>query len=132
MSVVRVLLIDDEADLLDLCSMALEGEGHQTVAISEVTRPAVLDAFERFDPQLVLLDLVMPRVSGEQVARWLRGQPGHPAPPIAVMSALSDGEVRARHLGAQAFLAKPFSEQQLLAALREATRRAPDLEVRSR
>jgi CheY-like chemotaxis protein len=84
-------------------------------AISEASKGEVLQAAERLSPQVVLLDLMMPRVSGEEVARWLRAHPRLGRTPIVVMSALSDAEVRARHLGADGFLAKPFSIEALLA-----------------
>jgi DNA-binding response OmpR family regulator len=121
----RVLLIDDEEDLLDLVKMVLEDEGHQIDTVPVATREAVLAAAERLRPEVVLLDLVMPGASGDEVAGWLRSVPGLPPFSILVVSALSDAETRARHLGAKGFLAKPFTMEGLLEAVEKLDRTLP-------
>lgn len=103
----RVLVVDDEPDILLMLRIALETEGHDpTLAADGESALARLDD-ESFD--CVLLDLMMPVMDGLEVMNRLRGRPH--APPVVVFSAKSsiDDMVRAFESGATDYLLKPFS-----------------------
>ncbi|MGZ3479291.1 MAG: response regulator [Myxococcaceae bacterium] len=111
----RVLVVDDDPDILDALSEILEVEGYE-VQRARNGREA-LQRLERGLPDLVLLDLMMPVMDGWEFARSLS-----PAarPPIIVLSADRNVSSRAREIGAVEWLAKPFELAQLLAAVRRA------------
>jgi two-component system, chemotaxis family, chemotaxis protein CheY len=111
----RVLVVDDDPDILDALSEILEVEGYQ-VDRARNGREA-LQRLEHKLPDLVLLDLMMPVMDGWEFARSL----GPDArPPIIVLSADRNVSVKAREIGALGWLAKPFELSELLAAVRRA------------
>lgn len=109
-----VLIAEDEASLRSMLQLALRSEGYDVV-LCEDGEAAIttLERLERVD--IALLDLRMPRLSGQEVLTWIRRHPRYAALPVVTMSAFSDdlqaAEIRAR--GASAFLPKPFSLVQL-------------------
>jgi two-component system chemotaxis response regulator CheY len=111
----RVLVVDDDPDILDALSEILEAEGYD-VQRARNGREA-LQRLEHMLPDVVLLDLMMPVMDGWEFARSLS-----PAarPPIIVLSADRNVSTRARELGALEWLAKPFELSDLLAAVRRA------------
>jgi CheY-like chemotaxis protein len=128
-SMARILMINDEADLLEVCGMILEGAGHSTESVAHANKPQLLQAVERFDPQLILLDLIMPVATGDEVSRWLRAHPRASTVPIVIMSALADAGARARHLGAQGFVGKPFTDEELIQVVEQTLRTQESVEV---
>jgi DNA-binding response OmpR family regulator len=111
----RVLVVDDDPDILDALSEILEVEGYQ-VDRARNGREALQQLEQRL-PDLVLLDLMMPVMDGWEFARSL----GPDArPPIIVLSADRNVSVKAREIGALGWLAKPFELSELLAAVRRA------------
>ena len=106
-----VLVVDDDSLIRNGVADFLELEGYRTVR-SANGREAVR-AIENSLPALVLLDMRMPELDGWGVAREL-GKRGIVVP-IAVMTAASDAEAWAREIHADAFLAKPFHIEDLLA-----------------
>jgi len=116
----RILLINDEPDLLEMCGLVLEGAGHEAVSAFGDSHALQLAHAENERPDVVLLDLVMPRVSGEEVFRRVRRSPDTARIPIVIMSALPDGEEITEEIGADAFLEKPFDPDALLAAVSKA------------
>ena len=72
-------------------------------------------------PELILMDIQLPKISGLEATRQLRGDPRTAAVPIIVITsfALSGDEQRAKDAGATAYLAKPYSPRELLAKIRE-------------
>lgn len=113
----RVLLINDEADLIDMCEIVLEKHGHATQHTLAPYDMGELAALAEWRPELVLLDLVMPSAPGEDVLQRLRGLPGMADIPVIVMSAIPDGAKRAEAMGAIAFLEKPFDPDGLMRAV---------------
>jgi CheY-like chemotaxis protein len=116
----RILLINDEPDLLEMCELVLEGAGHTAIRAFGDTQALELVHAANSRPDVVLLDLVMPRVSGEEVFRRLRRAPETEHVPIVVMSALPDAEEIAEEMGAESFLEKPFDPEALLTAVERA------------
>ena len=109
----RVLVVDDDPDILDALSEILEVEGYR-VQRARNGREA-LQRLEQGLPDLVLLDLMMPVMDGWEFARSL--DPGA-RPPIIVLSADRNVSAKAKEIGALGWLAKPFELSELLAAVR--------------
>lgn len=109
----RVLVVDDDPDILDALSEILEAEGYD-VQRARNGREA-LQRLEQGLPALVLLDLMMPVMDGWEFARSL--DPGA-RPPIIVLSADRNVSAKAKEIGALGWLAKPFELSDLLAAVR--------------
>ncbi len=107
----RILIVDDEVDLVEACTMALEREGY---SVDGTTNPGeALASARRSPPDLVMLDWIMPGGDGGAVLSQLRADATTAHTPVLVVSALPDGDTRARSAGADAFLAKPFDADQL-------------------
>jgi DNA-binding response OmpR family regulator len=118
----RILLIDDEHRILNFVSRALRAEGFdvETAPSGEAGIRAALES----DFDLIVLDLLMPEVDGLTVLRRvLQHRPGQP---VLVLSALGDtpSKVEALELGAEDYLVKPFSLDELLARVRARIRTA--------
>ncbi len=108
---VRILVVDDDPDVLDVTSTLLEGEGY-SVARACNGREA-LEALPQIRPHLVLLDLMMPVMDGQTFCARMR-QGEHRETPILVMSADHAGARKAREMRVEAFLGKPFDVYELL------------------
>jgi two-component system, OmpR family, KDP operon response regulator KdpE len=119
--VTKALIVDDERPLLRALSMNLTARHYQVVEAD--TGTAALNAIANHDFDVILLDLGLPDVSGLDVIRAVRQ---HSTTPIIVLSARtgSSDKVAALDLGADDYVTKPFSIDELLARLRAATRRA--------
>lgn len=114
----RILVVEDVPLSLALVRMRLEAEGF-TVLIARDGIEALEQAREG-GPDLVVLDLMLPRLSGERVCQELRADPRTAAVPIVVVSArVGHAErLRAFAAGADAFLAKPCDLDRLVAEIR--------------
>src|SRR2546423_11689357 len=110
----RVLVIEDEADLRALLSYNLEAWGYEVRAVD--SGKAGLRIFEEFAPDLVLLDLMLPDISGIEVCRKIRGKRELPAPIIFMPTARGDeiDRVAGFEVGADDYLVKPFSVRELM------------------
>jgi len=114
----RILVVDDEPDLRTLANLALSQDGHVVVEASSGQEAlALIDAAM---PDLVLLDLLMPKQGGMEVLRILRSKPATAALPVIVLTGIDDeSTTRAGfEYGATDFLTKPFSIPQLAARVR--------------
>jgi len=118
----KVLVVDDDLDLLKVIAFALRQAGYLVLEAQE--GPAGLAVFERERPDLVVLDVNMPRLNGFEVLKRIRAG-GHATPVmlLTVRSAEED-QVRGLDLGADDYLTKPFSPRTLLARVRALLRRA--------
>src|SRR5690242_3634246 len=115
-----ILVVDDEQSYRDALRVALEREGFRV----EVAADGV-EALERFDasrPALVLLDLMLPRVSGVDVCRDLRARSQVPIIMVTARNAEIDAVV-GLEVGADDYVTKPFRLRELVARVRAALRR---------
>jgi DNA-binding response OmpR family regulator len=113
----RVLIVEDEPDVAELISDVLSMEGFETCpSYGEI---ALADAL-RFQPDVVLLDLMMPVVDGFEVARRLRAHEETRQLPIIVMTAMHGAPDKAAEIGTPYVLAKPFDIEQLTQKVAEA------------
>ncbi|MBI1797223.1 MAG: response regulator [Candidatus Eisenbacteria bacterium] len=113
-----ILIVEDVPTILTALRMRLEAEGF-TVAEARDGVEAIDRARERH-PDLIVLDLMLPRLSGERVCEVLRGDPQLRGVPIVVLSArVGESErLRAFAAGADAFLSKPYDVAQLMGEIR--------------
>jgi two-component system, OmpR family, KDP operon response regulator KdpE len=120
MSGARILVVDDEPQILRALSTNLRGAGYEVDTAA--TGEEALAAAAMRPPDAVILDLVLPDKSGTDVCRELRGWS---AAPVILLSAVGDEEdkVAALDAGADDYVTKPFGIDELLARLRAALRR---------
>jgi two-component system phosphate regulon response regulator PhoB len=109
-----VLVIDDEPDLLELVRINLEQAGYRTSTAA--SGRAALEALRRSRPDLIVLDLMLPDVSGMDVCRRLRSDPETADLPIIMLTAKADevDRVVGFELGADDYVTKPFSPRELV------------------
>jgi DNA-binding response OmpR family regulator len=117
----KVLLVDDDPDLLSVTGFALQQAGFVIVKASDGF--AALQAFESEKPDIAVLDINLPRMSGFELAQKLREKSRIPVLMLTVRSEEQD-IVRALSLGADDYLTKPFSPRILIARIRALLRRA--------
>jgi two-component system, OmpR family, response regulator RegX3 len=118
--VTRILVVEDEESLSDPLSYMLRKEGFE-VALAD-TGPAALEEFDRRGADLVLLDLMLPGLSGTEVCRALRSRSAVPV----IMLTAKDSEVDkvvGLELGADDYVTKPYSARELVARIRAVLRR---------
>jgi two-component system response regulator RegX3 len=118
--VTRILIVEDEDSFSDALSFMLRREGYE-VFIAADGNTAVTE-FDKHGPDLVLLDLMLPGISGTEVCRIIRGKSTVPI----IMLTAKDGEVDkvvGLELGADDYVTKPFSSRELLARVRAVLRR---------
>jgi DNA-binding response OmpR family regulator len=120
---VRILVVEDEASLRDGIVDLLTGDGHQVAAAGDGVTGLEAGLRDPFD--LVVLDLMLPRLDGMEVCRRLRA--ARPGTPILMLTARGseDDKVRGLMEGADDYVTKPFSARELLARVRALGRRAP-------
>jgi two-component system, OmpR family, response regulator RegX3 len=118
---VRILVVEDEAPIAEVVQSYLEREGHMVVWAA--TGEAAMEDFERRRSDLVVLDLNLPGLSGEEVCRRIRGVSDVPIIMLTARDAEED-LVKGLELGADDYLTKPFSPRELTARVRALLRRA--------
>jgi DNA-binding response OmpR family regulator len=117
----KILIVDDDQDLLALVGFALTQAGYVVVKAGDV--PAALRQFADEAPDLAILDINLPSGSGFDVARAIRAQSRIPVMMLTVRGEEED-LVKALDLGADDYLTKPFSPRTLLARVKALLRRA--------
>jgi|SRR4051794_3637873 len=121
----RVLVVEDEESFSDALSYMLRREGYE-VEIAE-TGPDALTAFDRSGADLVLLDLMLPGLSGTEVCRELRNRSKVPIIMVTARDTEVD-KVVGLELGADDYVTKPFSSRELIARVRAVLRRGQEPE----
>src|SRR5436190_5323958 len=119
----RVLVVDDEKDLVDLISYNLRRNGYDILCASDGN--AALDVAAREMPDLILLDLMLPGIDGTEVARRLKADARTAAIPIIMLTAKGEETdvVVGLTIGADDYITKPFSMKVLLARIGTVLRR---------
>jgi DNA-binding response OmpR family regulator len=117
----KILIVEDEAKITDALRAYLENAGFEVHAAADGA--AGLEAFGKIAPDLVVLDLMLPKVSGEQVCREIRRAS---RVPIVMLTAKSgeDDKISGFSLGADDYVTKPFSPRELLARIQSVLRRS--------
>ena len=119
----RILLVEDEESFSDPLSYLLRKEGYEVVVAE--TGPAALEDFDRGGADLVLLDLMLPGLSGMDVCRALRQRSSVPV----IMLTAKDSEIDkvvGLEIGADDYVTKPYSSRELLARIKAVLRRGQE------
>jgi len=111
----RVLVVDDDRVIQQLLQVNLELEGYDVVATASDGKEA-LDKIGTLKPDLVILDIMMPKMDGLEVCRHLKADPALARIPVILLSARAqDLDIReGLDIGANAYLTKPFDPVELL------------------
>lgn len=123
-----ILVVDDEADIVDTLVYNLQQEGYRTRA-ARTGQEALRCAKERPAPDLILLDLMLPDMSGTEVCRSLRGDAETRPVPVVMLTAKDDeiDRVVGFEVGADDYVTKPFSVRELMLRIRAVLRRAREV-----
>ena len=123
----RILVVDDDPDILQYVKMNLELEGFETATASNGVDALTL-ASEN-PPSLVLLDVMMPGMDGLTTLRHLRNDPPTASVPVVMLTAraLAQDRVKGLDLGADDYITKPFAVEELVARVRTVIRRAQQM-----
>ncbi|MEV6753966.1 response regulator [Streptomyces sp. NPDC051214] len=114
----RVLVVDDNKVIRQLIRVNLELEGFEVVTAADGAE--CLDVVDQVRPDVVTLDVVMPRLDGLRTAARLRSDPRTRDLPVVIVSACTQYEVESGlEVGVDAFLAKPFEPSELLGIVRQ-------------
>jgi DNA-binding response OmpR family regulator len=117
----RVLVVDDEPMVRDVLSRYLERGGFEVEAVADGER--ALAAFEAHPPDLVLLDLMLPRIDGFEVFRRIRARASSPVIMITARGQTTD-RIVGLETGADDYISKPFSPAEVVARVRTVLRRS--------
>ena len=126
----KILIVEDEAAIRQMLSMVLTREGYSSLEAPNVG--AAFEVLENLIPDLILLDWMMPGLSGLEFTRRLKKIPNTRQIPIILLTAKSEeaNKVTALDAGADDYITKPFSSPELIARIRALLRRSePDSEV---
>ena len=114
----KVLVVEDEADIGELVAYNLRQEGYDVA--TAVNGTAALEEVARFLPDLIILDLMLPDISGIEVCRRIRGRDTQPQPTVIMLTAKGEeiDRVVGFEVGADDYVIKPFSVRELLLRVR--------------
>ncbi|HEX7322684.1 MAG TPA: response regulator transcription factor [Mycobacterium sp.] len=119
----KVLIVEDEEALADPLAFLLRKEGFEAIVVTD--GPAALAEFDRAGADIVLLDLMLPGMSGTDVCKQLRSRSGVPVIMVTARDSEID-KVVGLELGADDYVTKPYSARELIARIRAVLRRGGD------
>ena len=123
----RILVVDDEPTFIDVLTISLEAEGYEV--ITAIDGFEALERFRATKPDLILLDLMLPRISGVDVCRDIRGSSNVPIIMVTAKSSELDVVV-GLEVGADDYITKPYRIRELVARVRATLRRVEDAKER--
>jgi phosphate regulon transcriptional regulator PhoB len=120
----KILIVDDEKDIVDLVAYNLEKEGYETLKALDGEK--ALQLVRTKTPDLVVLDLMLPGIQGLEVCKRIRKVPETAAIPIIMLTAKGEeiDKVLGLEIGADDYITKPFSVKELLARVKAVLRRS--------
>lgn len=120
----KILVVDDEAVLVETIAYNLEQAGYQVVTVADGS--SALDAARQQTPDLIILDIMLPGMDGLEVCRQLRREHNTTTTPILMLTAKGDeiDKVVGLEVGADDYVTKPFGRRELLARVRALIRRS--------
>ena len=127
---VKILVVDDDTNICELLRLYLEKEGYETIVVND--GEAALEAAAKHNPDMLLLDIMLPKLDGWQVCREIRKSS---AVPIIMLTAKGEtfDKVLGLELGADDYVTKPFDAKEVVARVKAVLRRShPETAVRSR
>lgn len=115
----KILIVDDSETIRRTAEVLLKKEGYQVATAEDGIRAfaAIVD----FKPQLIFLDIMMPRLDGYQVCSVIKNNPEYSHIPVIMLSSKDDifDRARGRVSGADFFISKPFSKEELFSAVNQ-------------
>ncbi|MDK8879919.1 MtrAB system response regulator MtrA [Corynebacterium sp. MSK008] len=119
----KILVVDDDPAINEMLTIVLEAEGFQTSSVTDGAE--AVPAFRSFDPDLILLDLMLPGVNGIDICREIRKES---AVPVVMLTAKTDtvDVVLGLESGADDYITKPFKPKELVARIRARLRRTDE------
>ncbi len=124
----RILIVDDEPDVTELVSYQLRAKGFAVEALNNPTQS--IARIRSFQPDLVILDVMMPEISGIQICRMLRADPKTKPIPVVFLTARAEeaDRVLGLEVGGDDYICKPFSVKELILRVQGLLRRASGAE----
>lgn len=114
----QIMIIDDEVDIVRLVQKRIQANGYKVMVYDQ--GEGAVETIKKIHPNLLLLDLHLPQISGVDIYKAMRQQDGLKDIPVVFFSADSTFEdYCVKELGAQGFLTKPFDTNELLGLIRE-------------
>ena len=125
MSKPKILVIEDESDILEVITYNLEREGHKVISCRNGEQG--LSRIRTDNPDLVILDLMLPGMDGVEVCRQVKNDPVTRAIPVIMVTAKAEESdiVLGLGIGADDYITKPFSPKELVARVKVVLRRGP-------
>lgn len=117
----RILIVDDDLNICELLRLYLEKDGFQTNIVTDGI--AAIDAFKQFNPDMILLDIMLPGMDGWQICREIRKTS---QTPIIMLTAKGEtfDKVLGLELGADDYITKPFETKEVIARIKAVLRRS--------
>ena len=106
-----VLICEDDEGIIDVTTIVLQEKGYKVIPLLDCQK--VYEYVDALKPDIILLDLWMPDINGEEVTRTLKSNDHTKHIPIIIISANKDTEKIAKNAGADTFLCKPFDIEEL-------------------
>ena len=116
----KILIVDDDNNIAELISLYLTKECYDTMIVNDGEE--ALTAFEQYNPNLILLDLMLPGIDGYQVCREIRAKSNVPIIMLSAKGEIFD-KVLGLELGADDYIMKPFDSKELVARVKAVLRR---------
>ncbi len=115
----RILVVDDEAQMVDMIKMRLEANGYEV--ISAYDGQEALEVAKSENPDLIILDLMLPKMDGYKVCGLLKADVRYNKIPIIIFTAKAQEAdiILGKEVGADAYITKPFESQTLLLRIKE-------------
>ena len=120
MSKQKILIVDDDPHIAELISLYLNRECYETRIAAD--GPAALEAWKSFDPDLILLDIMLPGLDGYQICREIRRESEVPIMMLSAKGEVFD-KVLGLELGADDYMIKPFDNKEMVARVKAILRR---------
>lgn len=119
----KILIADDDPDILEILRYNLEQEGYEVITAKD--GDVALDQARKHQPDLIVLDVMMPRKTGVEVCQWLRSQTAFQKTLIIFLTAVSDdlAQIKGLETGADDYLTKPLSPKVFLTRIQALFRR---------
>ena len=121
MSMGKVLIVDDDKNICELLRLYIEKEGYDTRIAND--GKAALEVFDEYNPDLIMLDIMLPELDGWQVCREIRKKSQCPIIMLTAKSEVFD-KVLGLELGADDYVVKPFEAKEIVARIKAVLRRS--------
>ncbi len=107
----KIIICEDDTLILDVLGLALANENQEVISVAH--SPELMDTIDERQPDLLIVDLQMPWLAGDDIVRQLKASEKYSSIKVIMMSASLQGKAIADACGADAFLAKPFELDEL-------------------